>query len=228
MAYSLLQSVQQTGGGATTTVKAYGSNVTANTLLLCSVTSSGPSSPASGVTDSKLNTWAQVGTASVSALGDTAQLFYAVSNGAGANTVTTTFPGASQGDTIAIFEYSGNATSSVLDQNNVGQGVSSAPASASITPSVNNCLIFVVESDSAIDGTTYTAGTNFGIRQTQTTSSTLERLGTEDWIQTTATATTGPLTLGISSTWATKVASFKPLAVAATLQGSTLALLGVG
>jgi hypothetical protein len=228
MAYSLLQETIQTGGGSTTTVKAYGSNVAANTLLICEVSSSGPSSPASGVTDTKLNSWSQAGAASVSALGDTVQIFYAVSNGAGANTVTVTFPDVNQGDTMTISEYSGNATSSPLDQTDVGQGVSATPASTSITPSVANCLIISVESDSAVNGTTITAGTNFGIRQTQLTSSTLERIGTEDWIQTTATATTGSFTLGISSTWATKVASFKPLAAAVTGTNARKALLGVG
>ncbi len=226
MAFSLLQSTQQTGGGATTTVKAYGSNVTANSLLICDVSSGGPNSPASGVTDSQGNSWTQVGTASTGGLGDSIQMFYAIAGSSGANTVTVTFPGVAQGDTIAIFEYSGNATSSVLDQNNVGTGSSTTPASTSITPSANNYLVHSAEADPALDGTTITAGTNFTIRQTQLTSSTLERIGTEDWIQTTATATTGPFTLGASAQWAAKVASFKVLATTTVMPRK--ALLGVG
>lgn len=227
MAYALLQSRQQTGGGALTTVRAYASNVTANNLLICAVSSGGPNSQATGITDSQANTWSQVGTASISALGDAIQIFYTIAGSSAANTVTVTFPGVAQGDTMTIFEYSGNATSSVLDQINVGQGVSSTPASASITPGQANCLVFAAEVDGAIDGTTITAGTNYTIRQTQLTSSVLERIGTEDWIQTTATATTGNFTLGTSATWATKVAAFKPLVVAVASGSPTIMMMGV-
>jgi len=226
MALAWVQSRQQTGGGTTTTVRAYASNVGANNLLTCAISSGGPSAPASGVTDSQGNTWTQAGTATQASGGDYIQIFYAIAGSSAADTVTVTFPGSSQGDTITIHEFSGNATSSVLDNTTAAIGTSTTPASGALTPSVNGCLLFVAEVDPAADGTTYTAGTDFTIDQTQLTSSTLQRIGTEYYIQPTAASHNGNFTIGASAAWACKLAIFKPLATTVVLPRK--ALLGVG
>lgn len=228
MAYLKVQSKNVTKGAGSSYTASYASTPTVNNLLVIAVSSSGPNAPVTSITDNQSgNTYTQVGSTSADAGGNNIQIFYCIVVGAsGTFTLTINFAGVAVGSTAAIFEYSGNATSGVLDQTDIGTGTSTTPASTSITPSVANCLVFSAMDDAASDGTTIDPGTNFTIQEKQLTSSTLERIGTEDWIQTTATATTGPFIIGSSVGWCTKVASFKPLVTATVLPRK--ALIGVG
>jgi hypothetical protein len=214
MAWSLVQSRQQTGGGTTSTARAFASNVVAGNILIAAISAGGlvGSVPVSSVTDSQGNTWNQVGTATQAPAGDYIQIFYAIAGSSAANTVTANFPGSSQGDTLTIFEFSGNGTTlaSLLNTSSSNSGTSNAPAAGAVTPSADGCLFFAAEVDSANDAVTITAGTDFTIQQTQLTSSTLERIGTESYAQPTAVSHNGNFTLGSSVSWACKLAVFNP------------------
>ena len=231
MAFAKIQSKPVTGAGPSFNAS-YASTPSVNNLLVIAVSSSGPNSPATSITDNQSgNTYTQVGTAATSAGGDSIQIFFCIVAGAsGTFTITVNFGGAAVGATAAIFEYSGGATSSIQDQTNIGTGSSNTPASTSITPSANNYLVFAACVDANGDGTSITAGTGFTIQETQLTSSTHERIGTEHEIQTTATARTGAFSLGGSANWAAKVVSFKVLATGGfgTVVQGYKNLLGVG
>lgn len=231
MAYAKVQATSgsHVSGNAFVTVS-FGSLPTVGHLVIVAISSSGPNAVATSVTDNQTgNTYTQVGTSQATpSTGDNIQIFYTVVVGAtGTFTVTANFGGTSVGTTMAIHEFSGNATSgSLAVQTASANGTSTAPAVASTTPTNANSLAFSAEVDANGDGTTITAGTSFTIDITQLITSTNERIGTEHWIQTTATATTGAFTLGGSAQWAAKMAIFAPSGTVATPK--RLALLGVG
>jgi hypothetical protein len=186
---------------------AFASNPAANNLLIVAVRVGGGTNITSlSVADTIVNSWTQLTPVnSTTGFRDTG--WYAVNSTTAADTVTVSV---TPNETIrmAIYEYSGTATSSPLDLQNTGSGSSTACASGSITPGAANELVF------AFCGTgtssTITAGNgNFTLEDQVPAGASLGRLGTEDWIQGAATATTGPLTLNVSGLWTANVAAFK-------------------
>lgn len=212
MAFSRVQSKTVTKASGASFDSTFNSTPAAGNLIIVAVSSAGLNAVATGVTDNQTgNTYIQVGSAVADASGNNIQIFFAQNVAStGTFTITTTFGGATVGATASIFEYSGAATVGALLANTTGTGTSTTPASASLTPGENNCLVIAALADSAGDGTTITAGTNFTLEESQLTSSTLQRIGVEDWIQTSASASTGDFTLGSSVAWATKQAIFRP------------------
>jgi hypothetical protein len=198
---------------------AYTSNPAVNNLLVVAVrTGLGTSLTSLTIADTIGNTWTQA--AQVTVLGDfVLAVWYAVNKSTAANTVTISV---APNTTIrlAIYEYSGTATSSPLDTQNSGSNSSGSntPASTSITPAGNNELIFAASCVNT--GKTFTAGTNFTLED-QVPIGTAGKLGVEDWIQTTATATTGPFTLSASDVWGAIVAAFKPAGAAGVTVSAT-------
>lgn len=183
---------------------AYVSNVAVNSLLVTVVRGA---STLTGITttDSIGNTWTK-GTFQAVSGAASLQISWAINTTAGANTVTIT-PNASSALRIAIYEYSGVATSSPLDaENNNTTGTSTTPAAGSITPAAANELVIGAVCVSLTR--TFTAGTNFTLED-QVPAAPNTKLGVEDWIQTTATATTAPQTLSASDTWLAAIAVFK-------------------
>jgi hypothetical protein len=73
---------------------------------------------------------------------------------------------------------------------------------------------------------TFTAGTNFGLIEQVPTGASLGKLGYEDWIQTSATATTAPWTISASDIWEAAIAFFIASGAVATVPGQ--AVLGSG
>lgn len=192
--------------------KAYGVNPTANHLLVVWVRNgNGTSTTSQSVADTIGNSWT-----ALTSVDQTTNLrlqgFFAVNSTTAADTVTVSVaPNASL--RIAIYEYSGNATSGVLDVQSTGSGASGTSlASGSITPNQANSLVMAA---GAVSGTeTCTAGTNFTMED-QVPAAPNTKLCVEDWIQTTATATTGPMTISASDTWGAGVVAFKPASGAA-------------
>jgi len=195
---------------------AYGSNVSNPSLLVTIVRGI---STLTGITttDSIGNTWTK-GTFQAFAAHASLQISWANNATSGADTVTIT-PNATSTLRIAIYEFSGVATSSPLDaQNNTQNGTASPTAATSITPAANNELVIGAV---AFDGTaTFTAGASFTADGVVPAAANTKLFG-ERWIQTTATATTAPTTYTLTTgtnAWLEAIAVFK-VAAAATGAG---------
>ena len=128
-------------------------------------------------------------------------------------TVTVTLGAGATSMRLAIFEYTGQASSSELDvhgaqaQNSIGTTMS-APA---VTTTVNNDLILAGAACNAGSGT-FSGGSGFTLREFQDASSTTSKLGTEDELLATAGAITATIgdTTGNADSCGVYVATFKP------------------
>ncbi len=127
---------------------------------------------------------------------------------------------------MAIYEYSGVATSGCLDTQSTGVGNSTAVASGSITPSSNNELVMAWGGFNT--GSTVTGGTSFTVEDQVPSAAGSIRMEAEAWIQTTATATAGAFTLSTAANWVSNVAAFKPAGAAAPTCSNSISLMGVG
>jgi hypothetical protein len=201
----LVQHANKNAGTVTSTTLAYPSNVAAGDLLLVVVRSGGTTGLPFTVSDTLGNTWTGLTSNTFSGTGST-QIWWAISNGAGANTVTVGL-NASNTLRIAIYGYSGAASSSPVDVENNSNTAASGNASAvSITPARDGELVIAFVATSA--GTTATAGANFALED-QVPAAPSSQLITQDWIQGTATATTGPMTITGGVAWMEGIAAFK-------------------
>jgi hypothetical protein len=211
---ALVQHTNKDAAAATSTTLAYGSNPAANNLLIVAVRSGNGTGSTITCTDTIGNTWTS-GTISIDATnGQSEQLCWAVNSTSAADTVTVTL-NASATIRMAIYEYSGTATSNPLDVQATGAADSSSVVSASITPTGANELI--ISAAGFNNTSTVTAGTNFTLED-QVPAAPNTRMAAEDWIQTTATATTGPMSLGNPSPYVSVVAAFKPATSAVPVQ----------
>ncbi len=218
MAIALVQHTNINGASAASQALAYVSNVAVNNLLVV-VARCGGTPTSITVTDSRGNTWTNCTFHAVVGIGGL-QISYAVSKDSGPCTVTVT-PSATNTNRIAIYEYSGAAASAPLDaENNTQTGTSTTPAANSITPAADNELVFgAVANGNNITPQAFTAGTNF-TEEDQVGASPKFTLGIEDWIQTTATATTAPQTMTTSDSWMAAIAVFKA-ATSGAISGSS-------
>jgi hypothetical protein len=183
----------------------YVSNVTLGDLLICVVRGTDTLTGIT-ITDSQGNSWTNCTFNAIGALASL-QISYAIAGSTGANTVTAT-PNASSTIRMAIYEYAGNLSASPLDaENNVQTGNGTAAASNSITPANGNSLVIAAAAVTATSS--FAAGTNFTLEDNVPAGS-AGKLGVEDWIQTAATATTGPLTVNSTQDWMAAIAVFKP------------------
>lgn len=207
--------VQHTNFNQTSNVSsqalAYGSNNASGGFGAVCVRA-GNKSTVLSVTDNNSNSWASVVSVQITGTGngELLQCFEAHNLNAGANTVTVSTT-ISTTLRFALFEYSGCATASPIDGSNSNTGSSSSLASNSITPGANNELIISAGSVDAAE--TYTAGTNFTMEEVVPAAP--SKLGVEDWIQTTATTTTGPMTISGSDSWGAVVFAVKVVSGAA-------------
>lgn len=197
----------------TTGSLAFASNPTANDLLVvCARLGNANPSPTSiTISDTPTNTWTQIGSTVTTASQFNLLCWYAVNSTTGADTVTVSWTN-SQTLRMMEYEYSGTATSSPLDTNASGTGSSTGiNSSSSINPAGPNELLFVAACNNA--NVTYTAGTNYTLED-QIPAGSSGKMGTEQWIQTTATSDNGPFTISPSDSWGTILAAFKPAGTA--------------
>jgi hypothetical protein len=201
----------QTSNVSSTTIS-FSSN-TAATNFLSACVRAGNKSTTLSITDGQSNTWNSVVSVQVTGTGngELLQCFEAHNTAGGADTLTVSTT-LSTTLRIAIAEYSGVATTSPIDSSNSNTGSSASPQSNSITPAANNELIIAAGSVDAAE--TFTAGTNFTMFEVVPAAP--SKLGMEDWVQTTATATNGPMTLSGSDSWGAVVFAVKPSGGAAT------------
>jgi hypothetical protein len=164
--------VVQTKGGsgiATTVAVVLNSNTTAGNLLIVQIyIASTAFATFSSITDSQSNTYAQIGTQATVNGNAVYRTYYARNIIGGTTTVTVTFSGSGQGNTVQVREYSGLDTSaSVLDGVGSGTGNSTAAsATATATTSATDLVVGAVASD--IGSQTFTAGSGFANGSIQT------------------------------------------------------------
>jgi hypothetical protein len=195
---------------------AYGSNPGANHLLIVVArTGGGTSSTSITVADTIGNTWTQL-TRIDDGTNQTGIGWYTCANSSNSADTVTISVSPNTSIRMAIYEYSGAATSGCLDVQNTGTGSSTSPASTSITPGTNNELVIAWSGYNNVE--TVTVGANFTLED-QVPAAPNARMAAEDWIQTTATATTGPMTINASQNWVANVAAFKPAGGAAPPSG---------
>lgn len=217
MAVTIVQSKAGTGSGAATHTAAFTSaTTTGNTIvvgIVCGIRTGGSNTlTTSSVSDGGTNTYTRWVASSESHGAGThysaslSEFWYCENITGHAATVTITVtPSATTDGAICIYELS----ASTHDQASVGTGTSAAASSSSLTPSAAGAAVLASAfSDDGFGSGGPTAGTNFTIDLKSGFSN--EDCGTEHWLQTTATATTGPMTLPTSGTWVASQAIFVP------------------
>lgn len=234
--------VQDASSGAdasdTTIALAYGSNITAGSLLLAAVAwDCTGAQTISGVADSQTQTWTQIGT-SITLEGSFCFAAFRFWNStAGANTVTATFSAGAQYRGIVITEYSGLATAAdPLDQSRTdaaqtdpGTGTDAVTSGATGATSDANELVWgamIVKGGINTDA----AGTGFTIRENASVNLFLV-MATEEKNLVSPGATAATFTAGVgTSDHATIVATFKEPAAGggATPKGTSISLTGAG
>lgn len=215
MAITLVQHTQKDTSGASTTL-AFGSNVTANNLLVVVVRAGNGTGSTITVDDAAAlnNSWSHGAINIDGTNGQSQQLWYTVNGTTGADTVKVTL-NTSATIRMAIFEYSGTATSSPLDIESDGaQGNDSNPVQpSSFTPTSDNSLVLAFCGLNG--GKTITPNASFNIEERVPPSAGTSRLGVQDWIQTTKTSTQANFSIPTSTQWMHGYAVFK-IAPAAT------------
>lgn len=202
---------------------AYGSNVTAGSLLVCYIYAS---HGISSVADSRSQTFSSAINLTDGATYSRA-IFYYANTTAGADTVTVTFAGSITYASLQCSEYSGVATSSPLDQTTSNSQTDPGTAtdaitSGNVTTTTNGQLIVGWTSAIVVAVGTVSAGTNYTGRQNVFGDTLFE-----DRVQTTAGSIAATFTTNhATSDYITLISTFKEAVAASSARRGTL--LGVG
>ena len=230
----LVQDASQDAGPTTSSSLAFTSNNTAGNWIAVCIRAGASSSQIFTVSDSQGNTYlqaVQLGVTGDTPNGNSLAIYYAQNINRGANTVTVsdTVSGSLR---LAIFEYSGVATSNSLDVTASVQGTSTSPNSWSITTTANGDLLLGVI-DTA-DPETFTAGSGY-VAEQLVPAEPGTKLLVEDQIQATAGAASASATLGASDPWGALLAAFKagsyitaPPAASITISPTSASLVSNG
>lgn len=180
MSFSVVQNLPEDGGSAPFTA-IYGSAQTAGNLNLVLYASDNVGSP-NTPTDTAGNSYTPVTSVAANGVRMHAWVCPSIHSAlAGANTVTLTYTGAPSFPELWIFEISGCATSSPVDQSAIATAASSATADSGNTPTTTNANDFLIGycftlGNSSSAGSTYTiigSITGFGaLAEQKTVSST--------------------------------------------------------
>lgn len=175
------------------------------------------------VTDSKGNSWAQIGSTQGTTTG-VISLWRSVLTSTGAGHTFTCNPAANSDQGIAVMACAG-VNSTPDDGNNGGTATSTSISSGNITPSVANDVIVGV---TTVDGnpSSITEGTNFTRAFQSLATSSAQPISMEYHIKTDSAAEAATWTLSPSSKWYAVAGMFKPTAAAGC--SLSIALLGVG
>lgn len=193
MAWAYVKSASDGPTGASTTVSvAFGSAVSAGSLLIAAVAASS-NIATSDLTDSvNSGSWTELGatngytTGGLVVLGDCrVSLWYRLNTSAGTPTVTGTYASSSGGRMICVAEYSGIATSGALDvsgaaaQINPGTGTD-AVSSGNVSVSSTGQSLVVGIITNASDDSAITVGTTFNAARENFVRGTFRRMILED------------------------------------------------
>ncbi len=169
------------------------------------------SSTTAAVTDSAGNVYQPLSIAEFLNIPLRAQIFYARNILAGANTVTLTLTGPDPDATLSIHEYAGVDPVNPLDGearlNNLIAGTNAQPQSGSVTTTQASDLLFgVAYDDRSFGSETWTEGSGWALRQSNSMS------GTEDMIATSTGSYSATFTVSIATKWVGEIAAFKAAA----------------
>jgi RHS repeat-associated protein len=208
---TLIQHSSKDVAQTTSSTLSFTSNNTAGNFIAVCVRA-GHSGEVFTISDSNGNTYTQAVFLSETLdtpNGHSLAIFYAKNIAAGANTVTVS-------DTIsgtlrfAILEYSGVATSSVLDGTASAQGSSISPNSGNATTTASGDLL--LGAISTADPASFVAGSGYSTKESVPVEPGTKLIA-EDWIQTTAGTTSASVTLAASDPWGAVFAAFKAASV---------------
>lgn len=207
MSFSFLQSVGEDSGIISGGQRqlAFPGNVAALSLILVALRIGDATTGITSITDTVGTTYTQVDVQAQTTDGHRLHLWQGLSTpGAGANTVTVNFDASGASLRFAIHEYGSDGTQ-VQDQKNKGQqDATTSPSAGSITPGVDNELVFGCVSAGGNPAIAVTG--SFALREHPA-----QKIATEDWIQTTATATDVGFTTD-SDHFAAQIVSYKQVA----------------
>jgi hypothetical protein len=216
MAWSLAQSTKSlstfTNGVGTL---AYGSNVTAGSLLVVA-TSVNSGSQTVTITDTIGNVWTNEQNCADATNGKSAAVSWAIGKAGGPNTITATWSGATTiGGAIVIHEFTGNAPANVVDGSTKNTNGSASTAtdgvvSGNITTIANGDLIFGWTTDASVLTTTITAGTGYTEAQNSGLSAT-EDCESEYKVQSTAGSVAATWTYSALNPYEAIVVAFRVL-----------------
>lgn len=223
MAYSLVQSKLATGVSTSVTMNSTPSVGNLMVVMITEYVSGGSTSDHIATpTDNKGNTYSFVDETWETVFNENhVAIFYTIISSSSA-TFTISFAGG----TIAAYEFSGGASSSILDAFNINNG-SSTNFNVSLTTTTANCLVVGCFVDYQ-NGQPYTAGAAYVLGLTELDSNSNERMGSEyDLDGGAAGARNVDMTTTTNSGWAGVAAAFK-VAGSSTPVNRRLLLLGVG
>lgn len=162
--------IEQANGGNSSPALAFPSNVKAGSLLIGVCGGDDTTSPVNTPTDTRGNSWTLIRNQDDATNGIRAVWWYAIANGAGADTVTFTNMGAFDfyqclevsvdSGTIEIDESGGTPKQNgqAANHTNAANNISSG----NITPTVNDAFILGFACEDGADNT-YSAGTNYSL-----------------------------------------------------------------
>ncbi len=166
----------------------------------------------STITDNKSNTWTEVSGATIinGGASSAGAIWYAPISTSGATTITITHTGTAQRNSICwVREYSGLATSTVLDNATSAAGNSSTPSSGATATTVQADELIIGVGSSAAGSSAWTAGTGFGNLVSDVATSFTCDGAMEDKIVAATGAQTATFTSPASGLWTGSVATFK-------------------
>lgn len=201
---TLLQSTSTQGTAVASVSLAFPSGNTAGNLIIAFIRMSSTNQTVS-VTDSLGNNYADAVSQAQSSDGHQVHVFYARNIAGGANTITASFSSANNHPWLAIYEYSGLSTANPLDRTAAAQGNDSNPATAAVTTTSANQLIFAGIGFPNNYGGVATAGGGYTIGQQNTTTS---RATNETALASATGAYAATLTLNSSASWSAVLATF--------------------
>jgi hypothetical protein len=221
--------VQITGAGGTTNVT-FSSSVSANDLIVVGITQATVNTATvSSVTDTLSTSYAKAVRTAQTNNAMTEEIWYGVATAGGSSVkVTVAWSGASSGN-IIIAEYTGNATSSVLDgaTGTASGSKSTSLNSGNITTTNASDLLFGL-GDYNSTSTTLTAGSGYTMEKTLAVTTSV---GAEDQVvSATGTYSASMTASGSAQFNIMQIAAFKATAPPPPTCGgsSAIALLGVG
>lgn len=220
-----IQTASINAGSVSSQPLAFGSNVTAGSLLVCALRYATGGQTVS-VSDNVNGSWGARKAVMIQTTdgNGTTELWIFENAASGATTVTVSY-GVAAILRFAISEFSGAATAGAFDTSAGAEGTSNALASGAITPSANGALLYCVGAVAA--AATFTVGTDFAIPTNGVVPANPSgRLAVEYYIQPTAASHDGTFGINGSQNWSALLVALKPAGGAACTP--TMTLLGVG
>ena len=198
---SQLQSTGKEGSAVTSLSTSFTNANTAGNMIIAFVRMSSANQTVT-LSDSQGNAYTRAVSQTQSADGHQIHIFYAPNIKGGSNAVTATFSSTNNHPFLAIYEYAGLRA---LDKTASAQGLSTTPATSSVTTATANELVFAAAGFPNSYGGAVSAGNGFNVEQQNTATA---RSVTEDAITNTSGTFAGNFSLSSSTNWSAAIATF--------------------